>query len=184
MTGAINLHHTRTNSRGIPWHNPLCLAFYEVSPSLKLVRKWSNQGKERNKNIPEISINLGIFCPILLCKCCCSTFALLGVLLIASCVAFAAAASSLLPDSPSAFLSTCASFYSCFLPQESPPSSSSLYISPTFHPIISAVTPPSSISSGLSPPPLNYPLVFFPTSRIYSFTAVLSLSPAINIYIS
>lgn len=83
----------------------------------------------------------------------------------------------------------CLLFYMCFLlllflPQESPPSSSSLCISPTFYPIISAVTPPPTISSGLSPPPLDYPLGFFPASRIYSFPSMLSLSPAINIYVS
>lgn len=82
----------------------------------------------------------------------------------------------------------CLPFYMCFLLLLfAYPTISSLLqlsVSPTFHPISPAVTPPSSISSGLSPPPLNYPLVFFPTSRIYSFAPILFLSPAINISIS
>lgn len=96
---------------------------------------------------------------ILLCKCYYSTFGLLGVLLIASCAPSTAAAFCLLPD-------FCFLFYMCFLlllfPSLRISSRLQLYVFLTFHPIISAVTPPQSISPSLSPPSLDYPLGFFP----------------------
>lgn len=59
----------------------------------------------------------------------------------------------------------------------------SVYLShfPTYHLSSHSST---KLSSSLSPPPLDYPLVYFPTSRIHSFLSILSFYPAINIYIS
>lgn len=46
-----------------------------------------------------------------------------------------------------------------------------LCMSLTFHPIISAVTPPPNISPTLSPPSLDYPLCFFAT--LLEFNAIV-----------
>lgn len=157
-----------------PLHSPLNLAFYEISAPLKINSKSSDKEKAGIKKVLLKFALIWIFSLmdiILLCKCYCSTFGLLGILLIASCAPSTAAASCLLPD-------FCFPFYMCFLLLcfllwESPPASSSVFL--TFHPIISAVTPPQSISPSLSPPSLDYPLGFCPA--LPEFTAFHQFCP-------